>query len=33
VSDIVDGHYLSLARLQYPGAAAEFLAEVQNATR
>jgi hypothetical protein len=33
VSDIVDGHYLSLARLRYPGAAAEFLAEVRSTVR
>ena len=28
VADVVDGHYLSLARQRYPGTAAEFLAEV-----
>jgi hypothetical protein len=28
VADVVDGHYLSLARQRYPGTAAAFLAEV-----
>jgi len=33
VSDVVDGHYLSLARLRYPAAAAEFLAQVSSPGR
>jgi hypothetical protein len=33
VADVVDGHYLSLARLRYPSAAAEFLAQLPRSAR